>query len=156
MLNSFTFIQKRVNKTENGENQVFEGKIEKDITVVLDVGDVTDVLGLGGGVVEELRLNLGVGQDLRQQLIDKSELCLKLGSADTCLHGGPKCRNNLHSSAHNIVVTMGGGDANEDKHALDDNYDNIDHKDFNESQMIEQYKDFITLTLLLGFTFRLS
>ena len=61
MLNFFTFIHKRVNKTENGENEVFEGKIEKDITVVLDVGDVMDVLGLGGGVVEELRLNLGVG-----------------------------------------------------------------------------------------------
>ena len=44
-----------------GDNEVIERENRKDITVVLDVGDVTDVLGLGGGVVEELRLNLGVG-----------------------------------------------------------------------------------------------
>ena len=32
------------------------------------MGDAKDVLGLGGGVVRELRLDLGVGLDLRQQL----------------------------------------------------------------------------------------
>ena len=55
-------------------------------------------------------------------------------------NGGPKCRNNLHSSAHNIVVTMGGGDANEDKHAHDDN---DDHNDLTESQRIEIHIWFI-------------
>ena len=40
---------------------------------------------------------------------------------------------NLHSSADNIVVTMGGGIADEDKHDIDDN---IDHNDLDESQMI--------------------
>ena len=44
-----------------GENEVIEGKKDKDITVVLDVGDVGDVLDLGGGDVRELRLNVGVG-----------------------------------------------------------------------------------------------
>ena len=58
-----------------------------------------------------------------------------MGSADTSLHGGPKCRYNLHGWAHNIVVTMGGGIANEDEH--DDNVDNDDHNDLDESQMIE-------------------
>ena len=32
------------------------------------MGDAKDVLGLGGGIVGELRLDLGVGLDLRQQL----------------------------------------------------------------------------------------
>ena len=59
-------------------------------------------------------------------------LFLNLGSADTCLHGGPKCRNNMHSSADNIVVTMGGGIANEDNHDIDDKHD--DHNDLDDSQ----------------------
>ena len=33
--------------------------------------------------------------------------------------GGPKCRYTLHSWADNIVVTMGGGIANEDNHDND-------------------------------------
>ena len=65
MLNFFTFIFTRVNKTENGDNEVIEGENIEDITVVLDVGDVGDVLDLGGGDVREL----GVSWDLRQQLI---------------------------------------------------------------------------------------
>ena len=71
-------------------------------------------------------------------------LLQKLGSADIGLHGGPKCRYNLHSSAHNIVVTMGGGIADEDKHDIDD------HNDLDETQMIElnSIMDFITLTFV--------
>ena len=44
-----------------GENEVIERENRKDITVVLDVGDVGDVLGLGGGIIGEPGLNLGVG-----------------------------------------------------------------------------------------------
>ena len=53
---------------------------------------------------------------------------------------------NLQCWADNIVVTMGGGIADEDKH---DNEDNIYHNDLDESVvMIES----ITLTLLLYLT----
>ena len=61
MLNFFTFIDEELTKLKCGENEVFEGKIAKDITVVLDVGDDGVVLGLSGGVHGELGLNLGVG-----------------------------------------------------------------------------------------------
>ena len=44
-----------------GENEVIERENRKDITVVLDVGDIGDVLGLGGGINGEPGLNLGVG-----------------------------------------------------------------------------------------------
>ena len=44
---------------------------------------------------------------------------------------------NLHCWADNIVVTMGGGIADEDVHDIDDKHVDIDLKDLNESQMIE-------------------
>ena len=66
-----------------------KGKIDKDITVVLDVGDVGDVLDLGGGDVREL----GVSWDLRQQLIDNIRALSKLKlSLQEVGDGGPKCR----------------------------------------------------------------
>ena len=55
--------------------------------------------------------------DLRKQLV----CCIRAGS-DHSLSAmnsgtwGPKCRYNLHCWADNIVVTMGGGIANEDNH----------------------------------------
>ena len=69
----------RVNKTENGENEVFEGENKEDITVVLDVGDVGVDLGLAGGDIEELGLDLGVNWDLRQQLISNVRAVYKVG-----------------------------------------------------------------------------
>ena len=62
-------------------------------------------------------------------------LCLKWGSADTSLHGGPKCRIQFKCWADNIVVTVAAAIADEDKHGKHD--DNIDHNDRVESQMIE-------------------
>ena len=59
-------------------------------------------------------------------------LLQKLAWADISLHGGPKCHYTLHSSADNIVVTMGGGIADEDKHDIDDKHD--DHNDLDDSQ----------------------
>ena len=56
MLNFFTFIDEELTKLKCGENEVFKGKIDKDITVVLDVGDVGDVPGLGGGVLDDNEL----------------------------------------------------------------------------------------------------
>ena len=50
-----------------------------DITVVLDVGDDGDVLGLAGGDIEELGLDLGVNWDLRQQLISNIRALYKIG-----------------------------------------------------------------------------
>ena len=62
--------------------------------------------------------------DLRKQLI----CCIRAGS-DHSLSAmnsgtwGPKCRYNLYCWADNIVVTMGGGIANEDIHNNDDHED---------------------------------
>ena len=42
------------------------------------MGDVGDVLGLGGGVNGEPDVNLGVGLDLRQQLILNISALLKV------------------------------------------------------------------------------
>ena len=50
-----------------------------DITVVLDVGDDGDVLGLARGNIEELGLDLGVNWDLRQQLTIKLRAVYKIG-----------------------------------------------------------------------------
>ena len=44
---------------------------------------------------------------------------------------------NLQCWADNIVVTMGGGIADEDVHDIDDKHGNDDHNDLVESQMIE-------------------
>ena len=44
---------------------------------------------------------------------------------------------NLHCWADNIVVTMGGGIADEDVHDIDDKHGIDDHNDLVESQMIE-------------------
>ena len=44
-----------------GKIEAFEENRLKDITIVLDVGDAGDVLGLGGGINGEPGLNLGVG-----------------------------------------------------------------------------------------------
>ena len=60
MLNFFTFIDQELTKLKDSKNEVFEGENKEDLTVVLDVGDDGLVLGLGGGVVGELKLNLGV------------------------------------------------------------------------------------------------
>ena len=50
----------QVNKLKMGKIEEIEGVTDQnELTVVLDVGDVGDVLGLGGGVVGELRLNFG-------------------------------------------------------------------------------------------------
>ena len=50
----------KLTKLKDSKNEVFEGENKEDLTVVLDVGDDGLVLGLGGGVVGELKLNLGV------------------------------------------------------------------------------------------------
>ena len=50
----------KLTKLKDSKNEVFEGEHKEDLTVVLDVGDDGLVLGLGGGVVGELKLNLGV------------------------------------------------------------------------------------------------
>ena len=49
----------KLTKLKDSKNEVFEGENKEDLTVVLDVGDDGLVLGLGGGVVGELRLNFG-------------------------------------------------------------------------------------------------
>ena len=67
-----------------------------------------------------------------------------MASADLTLHGGPKCRYNLHSSADNIVVTMGGGIADEDNLDNHDKHGNDDHNDLDESQMIEKHNEFLS------------
>ena len=73
-----------------GKLEDLEGvKDDKGLTVVWDKGDAEN--GLGGGGLGELKLDFGVGEDLRQQLIDTIS-AMKLSSADTGLHGGPKCR----------------------------------------------------------------
>ena len=67
-----------------------------------------------------------------------------MASADLTLHGGPKCRYNLHCWAYNIVVTMGGGIADEDNHDNHDKHGNDDHNDLDESQMIEKHNEFLS------------
>ena len=55
--------------------------------------------------------------------------------ADLVKHGVRNAAYNLHCWADNIVVTMGGGIADEDVHGKHDGSD--DHKDLEESQRIE-------------------
>ena len=74
---------------------LFDGvKDSKELTVVRDEGDAE--LGLVGGIFTGHKRIIGVGVDLRQQLINNNRDLSKLASADLSLHGGPKCRYNLH------------------------------------------------------------
>ena len=73
-------------------------------------------------------------------------LLQKLACADISLHGGPKCRYNLQCWADNIVVTMGGGIADEDKHAGIHEHGIDDHNDLTESQRIEIHNQFYLLS----------
>ena len=59
----------KVNELKMGKIEVFEGVIDdNELTVVRVEGDAE--LGLVGGVLTGHELILGVGEDLRQQLID--------------------------------------------------------------------------------------
>ena len=58
----------KVNKLKWGGIKAFEGvKDSNELTVVWDEGDAG--LGLVGGILGGHKLNLGVGMDLRQQLM---------------------------------------------------------------------------------------
>ena len=61
-----------------GKIEIFEGVLDdKELTVVRDEGDAEN--GLVGGVLDVLRLDFGVGVDLRQQLTNNISAASEIG-----------------------------------------------------------------------------
>ena len=78
MLNFFYIYLEQVNTLKMGKLEALEGvKDTQELTVVRDEGDAE--LGLVGGVLVGHELMIGVGVDLRQQLIGNISAVSEIG-----------------------------------------------------------------------------